>query len=50
MHKKLLLPHKICLTCQKKFIWRKKWRACWEQVLYCSQRCRRNKQVNQSTN
>lgn len=43
MHKKLLLPHKNCITCKKKFDWRKKWQACWENVLYCSERCRRNK-------
>ena len=23
MHKKLLLPHKICATCKKDFVWRK---------------------------
>nr|WP_310649635.1 MULTISPECIES: DUF2256 domain-containing protein [unclassified Colwellia] len=43
MHKKLMLPKKSCLTCKKDFTWRKKWQACWGNVLYCSERCRRNK-------
>ena len=28
---------------KKRFDWRKKWQACWENVLYCSERCRRHK-------
>lgn len=40
-HKKLNLPSKICLVCQKPFDWRKKWARDWEQVKYCSERCRR---------
>jgi len=43
MHKKLTLAEKNCQTCGKGFVWRKKWHRCWEQVLYCSERCRRNK-------
>ncbi|WP_370654058.1 DUF2256 domain-containing protein [Methylophaga sp.] len=47
MHRKLLLPTKHCIACHRPFSWRKKWRDCWEQVLYCSERCRRNrKSVN----
>jgi len=46
MHKKRFLPHKICQTCDKPFVWRKKWKANWDQVLYCSERCRRNKVKN----
>nr|WP_237166133.1 DUF2256 domain-containing protein [Pantoea stewartii] len=23
--------------------WRKKWAKCWDQVLYCSERCRRQR-------
>jgi len=41
-HKKLQLPEKICEVCQKPFAWRKKWTRDWEQVKYCSERCRRN--------
>ena len=34
---------KVCKVCKKPFTWRKKWKKDWEQVLYCSERCRRNK-------
>lgn len=37
------LPQKVCLTCHRPFAWRKKWARCWEAVLYCSERCRRNR-------
>tara|TARA_B100001741_G_scaffold313751_1_gene321700 strand:- start:84 stop:224 length:141 start_codon:yes stop_codon:yes gene_type:complete len=37
------LPHKNCLVCLKPFSWRKKWERVWEEVKYCSERCRRNK-------
>ncbi|MBC7654666.1 MAG: DUF2256 domain-containing protein, partial [Oligoflexus sp.] len=33
-------PQKICITCKKPFTWRKKWENCWDQVKYCSNRCR----------
>ncbi|RLS76061.1 MAG: DUF2256 domain-containing protein [Planctomycetota bacterium] len=39
--KKSELPQKICLTCGKPFVWRKKWARDWPQVKYCSERCRR---------
>ncbi|NCF75555.1 MAG: DUF2256 domain-containing protein [Proteobacteria bacterium] len=31
------------MTCSKPFAWRKKWARDWDQVLYCSERCRRSK-------
>ncbi|RPH03225.1 MAG: DUF2256 domain-containing protein [bacterium TMED46] len=34
------LPEKICKTCNLPFQWRKKWRNNWENVIYCSKRCR----------
>ena len=34
---------RICKTCKKSFSWRKKWQRDWENVLYCSERCRKNK-------
>ena len=37
------LESKICETCKKPFNWRKKWKKDWENVKYCSERCRRNK-------
>ena len=42
MHKKLNLPKKICNTCKLEFTWRKKWKKDWENVLYCSEKCKRN--------
>ncbi|MCE2685646.1 MAG: DUF2256 domain-containing protein [Cryomorphaceae bacterium] len=43
--KKQDLPTKICLTCARPYTWRKKWEKNWEEVKYCSDRCRnqRNK-------
>ncbi|EGI74877.1 MULTISPECIES: DUF2256 domain-containing protein [Pseudoalteromonas] len=43
-HKKLNLPQKICPICNKPFTWRKKWQRDWDNVIYCSERCKRNKQ------
>lgn len=43
MHKKTVLPHKVCVTCHKPYAWRKKWARDWDQVKYCSERCRRQK-------
>ncbi|GAA3924630.1 DUF2256 domain-containing protein [Hymenobacter algoricola] len=37
------LPTKICLTCGRPFEYRKKWRACWDEVKYCGEKCQRNK-------
>jgi len=37
------LPSKTCLTCGFPFTWRKKWARDWEEVKYCSDKCRRNK-------
>ncbi|MEK9777785.1 MAG: DUF2256 domain-containing protein [Methylophilaceae bacterium] len=34
---------KICLTCERPFEWRRKWKNCWDEVRHCSERCRRNK-------
>ncbi len=33
-------PGKICLTCARPFAWRKKWARDWDQVKYCSERCK----------
>ncbi len=37
------LPQKICPVCNRSFAWRKKWKKDWQQVRYCSEKCRRNK-------
>ncbi|MCH8474901.1 MAG: DUF2256 domain-containing protein [Opitutales bacterium] len=37
------LPTKTCPICERPFAWRKKWKECWEQVVYCSEKCRRKR-------
>ncbi|MGB0837402.1 MAG: DUF2256 domain-containing protein [Flavobacteriaceae bacterium] len=37
------LPSKLCPVCKRSFNWRKKWERDWNEVIYCSERCRRNK-------
>ncbi len=39
--KKQNLPQKTCAACGLPFTWRKKWERDWEQVRFCSDRCRR---------
>ncbi|WP_081617424.1 MULTISPECIES: DUF2256 domain-containing protein [unclassified Thioalkalivibrio] len=34
-------PQKTCVVCGRPFTWRRKWARCWDEVKYCSQRCRR---------
>nr|WP_322096924.1 DUF2256 domain-containing protein [Pelagibius sp.] len=41
MRRKGDLPTKICAHCGLSFSWRRKWARDWEQVRYCSERCRR---------
>jgi len=41
--KKQHLPEKICPSCDRPFIWRKKWAKEWENVKYCSKKCRSQK-------
>jgi len=48
-HKKLNLESKTCLVCSRPFAWRKKWQDSWEEVKYCSERCRRNKKTVESS-
>jgi hypothetical protein len=40
-HHKLHLPEKTCAHCQRPFAWRKRWQRVWNEVRYCSERCRR---------
>ncbi|WP_093368611.1 DUF2256 domain-containing protein [Psychroflexus sediminis] len=42
-HKKVHLPEKVCATCGLAFTWRKKWEKNWDNIKYCSEKCRRNK-------
>lgn len=34
------LPQKTCVACGKPFAWRRKWARDWDQVKFCSDRCR----------
>ncbi|MFN9805960.1 MAG: DUF2256 domain-containing protein [Betaproteobacteria bacterium] len=45
MHKgnKAALPSKPCMACGRPMSWRKAWARTWEQVRYCSERCRRSR-------
>jgi hypothetical protein len=38
--KKENLPSKMCEKCGRPFTWRKKWERCWDEVRFCSKRCR----------
>ena len=42
MRRKADLPTKTCAHCGRPFAWRKKWGRDWEQVKWCSERCRRS--------
>ncbi|MFW2477228.1 MAG: DUF2256 domain-containing protein [Sediminibacterium sp.] len=37
------LPQKTCATCNRPFSWRKKWEKVWNEVKYCSDKCRKLK-------
>jgi hypothetical protein len=41
--KKQNLPTKTCPVCGRPFTWRKKWARHWDEVVYCSERCRRRR-------
>jgi len=43
MRRKGDLPQKLCRNCGLPFAWRKKWAKDWENVQYCSDRCRRER-------
>jgi len=43
MRRKADLPTRTCRQCGRPFAWRKKWEKVWDQVLYCSDACRRGK-------
>lgn len=48
MRKKSDLPTKTCAACGLPFSWRKKWERDWDNVRYCSERCKRNKPASSS--
>jgi hypothetical protein len=40
MRKKADLPTKPCAACGRPMVWRKAWAKVWDEVRYCSDRCR----------
>jgi len=40
---KTLLSQKTCVVCARPFVWRKKWAKVWDEVKYCSEACRKNR-------
>jgi hypothetical protein len=45
MRKKADLPSKTCACCGRPFVWRKKWAKVWDEVRYCSDRCKGEKRM-----
>ncbi|MBI1391401.1 MAG: DUF2256 domain-containing protein [Alphaproteobacteria bacterium] len=43
MKRRGALPEKTCLACGRPFSWRRKWARNWDEVKYCSDRCRRGR-------
>ncbi|MEM7621167.1 MAG: DUF2256 domain-containing protein [Pseudomonadota bacterium] len=41
IRKKADLPRKFCSNCGFSFAWLKKWGQVWDNVRYCSERCRK---------
>ena len=39
--KKQDLPQKVCMNCGRPFTWRKKWEKAWDEVKYCSDKCKK---------
>lgn len=37
------LPSKPCQACGRPMSWRKAWARNWDEVKFCSERCRRHK-------
>ena len=37
---KINLDKKYCIVCKRSFNWRKKWEKVWQNVKYCSNKCR----------
>ncbi|MFY8027237.1 MAG: DUF2256 domain-containing protein [Actinobacteria bacterium] len=43
--KKENLPSKICARCGREMVWRKSWAKNWDEVRYCSEKCKRTKSL-----
>jgi hypothetical protein len=46
LHKKLNLETKICQNCNRPFVWRKKWERVWDEVRFCSKKCKAESKKN----
>lgn len=40
---KQALPRKPCAACGREMSWRRRWARTWDEVRYCSERCRRQR-------
>jgi hypothetical protein len=40
MRRKAELPVKVCEACRRPMVWRRRWARTWDEVRYCSDRCR----------
>ncbi|MDB9738596.1 DUF2256 domain-containing protein [Gammaproteobacteria bacterium] len=49
LHKKLNLQEKTCKHCQRSFAWRKKWERSWDEVQFCSHKCKLESKKTQHT-
>ena len=32
---------KICQACERPMVWRKAWERCWDEVKFCSDKCKK---------
>lgn len=39
---------KTCVVCGRRIEWRKKWEKNWDDIRYCSDGCRKNKNTNKN--
>ncbi|MDA0795271.1 MAG: DUF2256 domain-containing protein [Proteobacteria bacterium] len=46
VRKKAKLLTQISLACQRPFNWHKKWARCWNEVQFCSMRCKKDSSKN----
>ena len=47
--KKQNLSEKTCPVCGRPFSWRKKWEKVWDEVKYCSDKCKKQKHGGQQS-
>lgn len=43
-HQKPNLPEKTCVVCGRAFSWRRKWAKVWNEVKFCSEKCRKTRE------